>query len=141
MSSILARLPMSAADAGDADAERYLSCLSTALADGRIVGDEARELAELAGTAGFGSAQVAALNQRFLESMREAAFADDVLTTAELRSLRSAAAALGVQGYFDDLRPAESPAAPATTPRQRRCGNCREPGHYRSTCPSLFSTA
>ena len=61
MASILARLPMSAAEAGYADAERYLSALSSALEDGRIVGDEARALAQLAGAAGFGSSQVAAL--------------------------------------------------------------------------------
>jgi DNA polymerase III epsilon subunit-like protein len=145
MSSLLARLPMSAADAGDAEAERYLSCLSSALSDGRITGDEAKSLAHLAGTAGLGSAQVAALNERFLESMREAAFEDDILTETELRGLRTAAKALGVADYFDDLSPvaaapdrarASVPAA-AVPVRQKRCGNCRTPGHYRSRCPGL----
>jgi DNA polymerase-3 subunit epsilon len=147
MSSLLARLPMSAAEAGEADAHAYLDALSGALDDGKIVGDEARLLALLAGEAGFGGAQVAALNERFLESMREAAFADDVLTMAELRQLRAAAAALSVPGYFDDLT--ADTAAPAAAPggrhaapdglasRQRRCGHCRTAGHYRNTCPQL----
>jgi DNA polymerase-3 subunit epsilon len=108
MTSLLARLPMSAADAGDADAEQYLSCLSGALADGRIVGDEARALARLAGSAGLGSAQVASLNQRFLESMREAALADDILTAAELTQLQTASNALGMHDYFDDLAVTQS---------------------------------
>jgi DNA polymerase-3 subunit epsilon len=105
MTSLLARLPMSAADA---DAEQYLSCLSGALADGRIVGDEARALARLAGSAGLGSAQVASLNQRFLESMREAALADDILTAAELTQLQTASNALGMHDYFDDLAVTQS---------------------------------
>lgn len=143
MTSLLSRLPMSAAEAGGPEAERYLSCLSDALADGRIVGQEARSLADLAGRAGFGAAQVAELNQRFLESMREAAFVDAVLTDDELKALCTAALALGVPDYFDDLTPTGSgpasalgaPAAPV--PRQRRCGHCRTPGHYRSRCPEL----
>jgi DNA polymerase III epsilon subunit-like protein len=144
MASILARLPMSAAEAGDADAERYLSALSSALEDGRIVGDEARALAQLAGAAGFGSSQVAALNQRFLESMRQAAFEDDILTTRELATLRTAARALGTPDYFDDLEINERPtpamlgrhAAPEPN-KPRRCGHCHNVGHYRSTCPEL----
>ncbi|WP_433614499.1 DUF4236 domain-containing protein [Dactylosporangium sp. CA-139114] len=160
MASILARLPMSAAEAGGAEAERYLDHLAIALADGRIVGDEAQALARLAGSAGFGSAQVAALNERFLESMREAAFADGVLTAAELRQLEAAARALGVADYFDDLRaqavrqpapalaptqtpipapvPAPVPAPAQAGPGRRRCGHCRTPGHYRNTCPELL---
>ncbi|WP_426510922.1 3'-5' exonuclease [Dactylosporangium sp. McL0621] len=139
MASILARLPMSAAEAGGADAERYLDYLAIALADGRIVGDEAHALARLAGAAGFGSAQVAALNERFLESLREAAFADGVLTAGELRQLRAAAAALGVPDYFDDLRVDPAPAANAAG--RRRCGHCRVPGHYRNRCPELVQVA
>jgi DNA polymerase-3 subunit epsilon len=145
MASILARLPISTLDADDAETEAYLSALSDALADGRIVGDEARILAELAGSAGLGAAQVAALNQQLLESLRDEAFADGILTATELRQLRRAARALAVPDYFDDLTPdpepsacgAASPAPSRQAPRQRRCGHCRTVGHYRSTCPQL----
>lgn len=141
MASILARLPMSAADAADATTEAYLSALSIALEDGRIVGDEARALADLAGAAGLGAAQVAELNQRFLESLREAAFEDNILTAAELKQLRTAAKALAVPDYFDDLNadPALNPIDMTTKQptRPRRCGHCRTIGHYRSTCPQL----
>lgn len=159
MASLMSRLPLSASEATTAEAETYLSQLSVALEDGKIVGTEAKELARLAGSAGLGAAQVAALNERFLESVHEAALDDHVVTAGELRELRNAAAVLGVPDYFDDLQPtseaspngsaASSAAATAATPaeldrdgskrasRQRRRGHCRQPGHYRTTCPEL----
>lgn len=159
MASLMSRLPISASEVTNVEAEVYLSALSDALGDGKLLGDEATSLAKLAGQAGMGGAQVAALNERFLESMREAAFEDHVVTSSELRQLRDAAKLLGVPGYFDDLRSTASPALPTSVPdringtspsrtgedgstpmgtaRQRRCGNCRQTGHYRTTCPQL----
>lgn len=144
MASLLARLPVSAHEVDDATAAVYLDALGAALEDGRIIGDEAKQLARIAGSAGLGAAQVAALNERFLETMREVALADDVLTTVEVRDLNRAAAALGMPDYFDDLEPTPGPALgnTATTtvsrPRTvRRCGHCRTPGHNRTTCPEL----
>jgi hypothetical protein len=71
MHSLMARLPISTGDVDDATTEVYLDALAEALADGKILGDEAKYLAELAWNAGMGGAQVEALNQRFLESMRQ----------------------------------------------------------------------
>jgi Exonuclease len=142
MASLMARLPMSAAEAGDVDAQRYLDALAGALADGAIVGVEAQELAALAGSAGLGAAQVAGLHRRFLDGMRELALADDILTTAELRKLRATAALLGLPDYFDGLR-ATTPAdlmgaggipVPRPVPR---CSSCAQPGHQRATCPQV----
>lgn len=145
MHSLMSRLPMSTSDVDDPAAEVYLDALAEVLSDGKIVGEEARALARLAGEAGMGAAQVAALNEQFLESMREAAFADDVLTPAELRQLNTAASALCVPDYFDDLEASDprggttllEAAAVRPATGQRRCGHCRTPGHYRSTCPQL----
>ncbi|MFD2082889.1 PolC-type DNA polymerase III [Actinopolymorpha cephalotaxi] len=156
MASLVARLPLSGAEVVDADAAAYLDALSTVLEDGKIIGDEAKSLARLAGAAGFGAAQVAALNERFLESMREAALEDEVLTISELRDLNATAKVLGVPDYFDDLPPTggsslsvpvvavkrstavavQQPPA-VQTAAKRRCGHCREVGHYRPTCPQL----
>jgi DNA polymerase-3 subunit epsilon len=105
LASMMARLPMSAAETREADAQRYLDALTLALADGRIVGGEAQQLARLAGSAGMGAAQVEALHRRLLEHMRAAALQDAILTTAELRQLKTAASGLGLPDYFDDLRP------------------------------------
>lgn len=160
MTSLMTKLPVVAGDVPDAASEAYYELLCTALEDGQITREEAHSLGSLAGEAGMSRVDVEGLNQRFLETMREAAFADDVLTAAELRDLARAAKALGVPDYFDDLTPtdrkkgprapseAEDSVGPASgTPRQgetadgssgaRRCGNCREVGHYRPTCPSL----
>lgn len=158
MHALVDRLPLSGGDIGEEVAHRYIEALGAALEDGRITGVEAKQLAKIAGSAGLGGAQVRSLNERFLEGLREAAFADDTLTAEELRQLTAAADALGVCGYFDDLvagplspgfvaAPApvvgsqndgddDAPVTPVTV-RQRRCGYCRQPGHYRTTCPEL----
>jgi DNA polymerase-3 subunit epsilon len=143
MASLLSRLPLSATEASEADAQRYLDALADALEDGRIVGGEAQILARLAGSAGLGAAQVAALHGRFLEFLRSAALADSILTTAEIRQLRTTAHGLGLPDYFDDLRPtspADLAAARAVVPMPRDvrlCTHCQRPGHTRATCPEL----
>jgi DNA polymerase III subunit epsilon len=103
LASMIARLP-AAAEAREADAQRYLDALTLALADGRIVGGEAQQLARLAGSAGLGAAQVEELHRRVLEHLRAATLQDVILTTAELRQLKTAASGLGLADYFDDLR-------------------------------------
>jgi DNA polymerase III subunit epsilon len=103
LASMIARLP-AAAEAREADAQRYLDALTLALANGRIVGGEAQQLARLAGSAGLGAAQVEELHRRVLEHLRAAALQDVILTTAELRQLKTAASGLGLADYFDDLR-------------------------------------
>jgi DNA polymerase III subunit epsilon len=105
LSATMARLPMSAAEAREADVQRYLDALTVALADGRIVGGESQQLARLAGSAGLGATRVASLHRRFLEHLRAAALEDAILTTGELRQLKTAASGLGLPDYFDDLRP------------------------------------
>ncbi len=143
MASLLSRLPLSATEASEADAQRYLDALADALEDGRILGGEAQILARLAGSAGLGAAQVAALHGRFLEFLRSAALADSILTTAEIRQLRTTAHGLGLPDYFDDLRPtspADLAAARAVVPMPRDfrlCTHCHRPGHGRATCPEL----
>jgi DNA polymerase-3 subunit epsilon len=146
MHSLMSRLPISTSDVSDAAAAEYLETLAVALEDGKIVGDEAKALAKVAGRGGMGAEQVRGLNERFLELMREAALADNVLTAGELTELQRAAGALAATGYFDDLQVtgtttnstlAEELIAPSTTPKPRRCGHCRTPGHYRSKCPEL----
>ncbi|MBT2248217.1 hypothetical protein JHV56_05825 [Arthrobacter sp. BHU FT2] len=147
MSSLVSRLPISTGDISDAAATEYLELLAVALEDGKVIGDEAKALAKVAGRGGMGAEQVRGLNERFLEMMREAAFADQVLTAAELVELKRAADALAAPGYFDDLQPRTTPSSPTAEQgldkpvgqdvKVRKCGHCRTPGHYRSKCPEL----
>lgn len=147
MSSLTSRLPISTGDVSDAAAAEYLELLAVVLEDGKIIGDEAKAPARAAGRGGMGAEQVRGLNERFLEMMREAAFADQVLTAGELAELKRAADSLAVPGYFDDLQPSTTqsyPAADQSTEvpaakdaKVRRCGHCRTPGNYRSKCPEM----
>jgi DNA polymerase-3 subunit epsilon len=136
---------------GAIDAQRYVDTVTGALADGRLLGGEAQTLARLGASAGLGAPQVEALHERLLENLRAAAMTDTILTTGQLRQLRTAASALGVPTYFDELRPtspqdlvagspaAPSPRGPGTRPapasRMPLCTHCHRDGHTRASCP------
>lgn len=105
MHSLMARLPSTGLAPNDAAAEAYLEALAEVISDGRLTGEEAKMLAHLAGSAGMGGEQVAALNQRFLDGLKVAVLEDDVLTLAEIRQLKTAAKAISVPGYFGELQP------------------------------------
>src|SRR4051794_37847470 len=96
--------------------------------------------------AAWGAQQVRGLNERFLELMREAAFADQILTVEELTQLKRAADVPTAPDYFDDLQPTvadtnapagREPVSPTEASKPRKSGHCRTPGHYRSKCPEL----
>ncbi len=109
IASMVTGLPRAVVDAPTADAQRYVDALALALADGRILGGEAQLLARLAGSAGIGADRMLALHGRFLGHLRARALENAILTTAELRQLKTAASGLGIPDFFDDLRPT-SPA-------------------------------
>jgi DNA polymerase-3 subunit epsilon len=144
MASLLARRRLPAAAAGEVDAQRYLDTVTEALADGRLLGGESQTLVRLGGSAGLGAPQIDALHGRLLEHLRAAALADAILTTGQIRQLRTAASALGVATYFDELRPTSPQdligARSMPTPREvRLCTHCRRPGHDRTGCPEVAS--
>ncbi|MEU1603900.1 exonuclease domain-containing protein [Micromonospora matsumotoense] len=101
--SLLGKLPYSTGDADPAATEAYLAAVGSALSDGKLTGAEAKVLARLAGQAGMGAQQVQALHHRYLDGLRDAALADDILTSTEYRQLVTAARLLGEPDYFADL--------------------------------------
>jgi hypothetical protein len=105
ISSLLSRGRLPAAAPGELDTQRYLDTVTEALRDGRLLGGEAQTLARLAGSAGLGAVQVESMHGWLLEHLRAAALTDAILTTGQIRQLRTAAAALGRPTYFDELRP------------------------------------
>lgn len=116
MQSLMSRLPASGTTLEDAATETYLDALTQVLSDGKLTGDEAKLLADLAGSAGMGGAEVLSLNRRFLDGLKEAALEDDVLTATEARQLRAASKALSLPDYFGELKPtAPAPVASATS--------------------------
>ena len=144
MASLLSRRRLPTAPPGEIDAQRYLDTVTEALRDGRLLGGEAQTLTRLGGSAGLGSAQVEALHGRLVEHLRAAAFSDAILTTGQIRQLRTAASALGLPTFFDELRPTSPQdlvgARSMPMPREvRLCTHCRRPGHDRSGCPEVAS--
>lgn len=65
----------------------------------------------------MGGEQVSALNRQFLDSMKQAALDDEILTATELRQLRAAAKALSLPEHFGDLTPTapEPPTGPTAS--------------------------
>ncbi|MDA2810647.1 3'-5' exonuclease [Nocardiopsis sp. RSe5-2] len=84
-------------------AAEYRAVLVDALADGRIVGEEAQRLARLATRAGFTRSTVKGVHEQVLAEARARAEADGVVTSAELRELTKAAEELGTRHLVGDL--------------------------------------
>ena len=133
IANLLARLP-DGDSSDDAAVDEYLQRMATALEDGRITGDEARELAILAGSAGLSRDAARVLNRQILDGMLTLALEDDILTSTELNLLRRAAAQLDERGYFDHLVPTVQSSPKTTPPSQKMCGKCGRTGHNRRTC-------
>ncbi|NYH50421.1 DNA polymerase-3 subunit epsilon [Nocardiopsis arvandica] len=81
----------------------YRSMLGHALADGKIVGDEAQRLALLATRAGFTRSTVRQVHEQVLLEARARAEADGRVTSTELRELERAAKNLGAGHVIQDL--------------------------------------
>ncbi|GHC83935.1 hypothetical protein GCM10007079_25450 [Nocardiopsis terrae] len=84
-------------------AAAYRSMLGHALADGRIVAEEARQLADLATAAGFTQATIGRVHEQVMLEARARAEADGVVTSTELRELEKAAKNLGAGHAIQDL--------------------------------------
>ena len=84
----------------------YKALLAHALSDGRIVGDEAAQLAVLAARAGLTQTTARRVHEEFLADARARAEADGVVTSAELRELQRAAKELAASHLISDLEAA-----------------------------------
>lgn len=84
----------------------YRALLAHALADGRIVGDEATQLAVLAARAGLTQTTTRQVHEEFLAEARARAEADGVVMTAELRELQRAAKERAASHLISDLEEA-----------------------------------
>jgi DNA polymerase-3 subunit epsilon len=87
INSILEKLPESGSDATSELESEYLELLEQVLADGKIIGDEAKALSKLAGEAGLGRKQVVRLHESFLARVKSAAEADGNVDGVELKKI------------------------------------------------------
>lgn len=84
----------------------YRAMLGHALADGRVIGDEAAQLAVLAARAGLTQATARQVHEEFLAHARTRAEEDGVVTAAELKELQRAAKELAASHLISDLEEA-----------------------------------
>jgi len=66
------------------------------LSDGKITGEEAKELARFAGSSGLGSSQLQQLHREYLSTVEKIALADGVLSEKEAKELQAIKIQLGV---------------------------------------------
>ncbi|MGL6235885.1 MAG: exonuclease domain-containing protein [Segniliparus sp.] len=110
LSSLMRRLPMSTPGTVLPDvAQRYSELLSDALADGRIVGDEAKQLGQFASQSGMSRADVQTVHISILDGMRTIAEADNFIDESEHHQLVHTAKLLGFPDHFNDLANRSSP--------------------------------
>jgi len=87
INSFLEKLPESGSEASGELEFEYLELLEQVLADGKILGDEAKALSKLAGEAGLGRKQLVKLHESFLSRVKSAAEADGNVDSAELKKI------------------------------------------------------
>jgi DNA polymerase-3 subunit epsilon len=102
IASLLERMPSTGSGDG---AQEYLDEVSAAIADGRILGEEAKRLARLAGQLGLSRDGAVQVHRQVLDGLRAVAMEDGVITNAEQKALDRAAVQLDLPGYFAALVP------------------------------------
>lgn len=96
MKNIMNKLPESNLELSDEISFSYLELLSQSLVDSKITGDEAKQLAKLAGGAGLGAEQVRQLHNRFFASLEAVALADGIISQDESKKLDKIKKELGI---------------------------------------------
>lgn len=118
LSTLVSRLPAmkDAPEPVPAALEDYRAMLGHALADGKVVGDEAAQLGLLAARAGLTQHTARLAHDDFLLDARRRAESDGIVTPAELRELQRAGRELAASHLIADLE------AAARADRDRRNG-------------------
>ena len=96
INSLLEKLPESGSSVTSEVESDYLDLLSQVLADGKIIGDEAKALSKLAGEAGLGRNQVIQLHESFIEQLRKQAESDGNVDAQELKQIEIAIKSLSL---------------------------------------------
>jgi DNA polymerase-3 subunit epsilon len=97
INSLLEKLPESGTAISSEIESDYLDLLSQALADGKIIGDEAKALSKLAGEAGLGRTQLVKLHESFVAQLKRQAEADGDVDAAELKQIENAIKSLNLE--------------------------------------------
>lgn len=96
ISGLLEKLPESGMPINSEIEKDYLDLLEKVLADGKIIGEEAKALSKLAGEAGLGKKQLITLHEAFLKSIKIQAEADGNVDAAEMKKIEQVLSALNL---------------------------------------------
>ena len=96
MANVIKKLPETGRELTNEIAIAYSEILSRVLSDGKITGEEAKELAKFAGASGLGSSQLLQLHRDYLSAVEKVAQTDGVLSENEAKELRVIKNQLGV---------------------------------------------
>jgi DNA polymerase-3 subunit epsilon len=96
MANVIKKLPESGLSLSDSVITSYTEMLSQFLSDGKIIGEEAKALAKIAGSSGLGAEQLKKIHQDYFDSFEKTALEDGVLSEAEKKQLASLKSQLGI---------------------------------------------
>jgi DNA polymerase-3 subunit epsilon len=96
MANVIKKLPESGLSLTDSVITSYTEMLSQFLSDGKIIGEEAKALAKIAGSSGLGAEQLKNIHQSYFDSLEKIALEDGVLSEAEKKQLASLKLQLGI---------------------------------------------
>ncbi len=96
MRNVISKLPDSTLGSIDDISFAYMDLLTRCLADSKITGEEAKQLAKLAGSAGLGASQVKVLHEDFFNSVERIALEDGVISEEEKKRLERIKKELGI---------------------------------------------
>lgn len=98
MSNLIPKLPVSSFALADFDRFTYWNLLIDVLKDGKITGDEIKQLAILVGKSGLSQGDVSRLNTEFFSQQQKAAMSDGIVSREEAEYLAKVQTALGLSG-------------------------------------------
>jgi DNA polymerase III epsilon subunit-like protein len=87
LANMMRKLPESGQAISSEVAMRYTELLNQCLSDGKITGEEAKQLSKIAGAGGLGAEQVRQIHKEYLSGIEKLALSDGKITSAEQKNL------------------------------------------------------
>jgi DNA polymerase III subunit epsilon len=87
LANMMRKLPESGQATSSEVAMRYTELLTQCLSDGKITGEEAKQLSKIAGAGGLGTEQVRQIHKEYLSGFEKLALSDGKITATEQKNL------------------------------------------------------
>jgi len=87
LANMMRKLPESGQATSSEVAMRYTELLTQCLSDGKITGEEAKQLSKIAGAGGLGAEQVRQIHNEYLSGIEKLALSDGKITSVEQKNL------------------------------------------------------